>query len=235
MKLLAIDSSNKVMGVAVSENGKVLGEFLTNLKKNHSTRLMPAIEMLMNEVNMHPDQLEKIVVAYGPGSYTGVRIGVSIAKAMAWSLAIPLVGVSSLEVLAQNGRYFSGWIVPLFDARRGRVYTGLYEGGRGEVRRVKQDRIMPLADWLKEIGKSNQDVLFIGADVALHQETIRRTLGERAMLAPGACENPQPGALALLGEQRQPEKDVHAFVPNYLQLAEAETKWLARQNGETMP
>lgn len=110
MNILAMDTSNQAMGVAVSKDGQPLGELSTNIKKNHSVRLMLAIDHLMREVNMAPTDLDKIVAAKGPGSYTGVRIGLMTAKSMAWSLDIPITGVSSLEVLAWQGRF----IIPIY-------------------------------------------------------------------------------------------------------------------------
>ena len=128
MNVLAIDTSNYSLGIALVNQEQVIGEYITNMKKNHSIRVMPAIEKLMQDCEMKPTDVEKIVVAKGPGSYTGVRIGVTIAKTLAWTLNIPLVGISSLEALAAGaGRYFDGCISPLFDARRGQIYTGLYQ------------------------------------------------------------------------------------------------------------
>src|SRR5574342_1124584 len=126
MTILAIDTSNYALGVALLEENQVLGEYMTNLKKNHSVRIMPAIQTLMQDCDRVPADLTKVVVAKGPGSYTGVRIGVTIAKTLAWTLKKDLVGISSLEVLAQSGKYFDGFTVPLFDARRTQVFTGLY-------------------------------------------------------------------------------------------------------------
>ncbi len=94
---------------------------------------MPAITKLMNEVGIQPNQLDRVVVANGPGSYTGVRIGVTTAKTLAWSLQIPVVGVSSLALMAQAGRLFHGEIVPLVDARRGQVYTAYIRFKMGSV------------------------------------------------------------------------------------------------------
>src|SRR5690625_1724245 len=127
MNILAIDTSTHVLGVALLKNNQIIGEYVTHLAKNHCVRLMPAIDQLMKDVKMEPDQLDKIVVAKGPGSYTGVRIGLTTAKSLAWTLNIPIIGVSSIEVLAYQGRFFSAYICPFFDARRQMVYTGLYK------------------------------------------------------------------------------------------------------------
>lgn len=231
MNILAIDSSNEVMGAAIVNDEAVLGELITNTNKNHSVRLMPAIEQLFKDVSLKPDDIDRIVVAEGPGSYTGVRIGVTIAKTLAWSLKKELVGVSSLEILAQNGRYFDGYIVPLFDARRGQVYTGLYKSQNGQVKSVEADRLTLLKDWLIKLKDLGQPVLFLGNDVGKLWEMIRDQLGEQAVKALLTENNPRPSSLALLGMGRDPV-DIHSFTPRYLQLAEAEAKWLAKQEGK---
>lgn len=230
---LAIDTSTNVMGIAIANKEKVIAEFITNEKKNHSIRVMPAIEHVLNEVNITPKQLDRIIVAQGPGSYTGVRIGVSIAKALAWSLNIPLVGISSLELLALNGRFFDGVISPIFDARRGQVYTGLYRFERGEIQAIIDDRIILAREWATELTTMNQPVLFLGTDVSKHVETFREKLKQEAQFGSLAQQHPRPGELAILGIQREPVKSVHHFSPNYVQIAEAEKKWLqTRKNGE---
>ena len=178
MTILAIDTSNYALGVALLEDNQVLGEYITNLKKNHSVRIMPAIQTLMKDCEKVPADLTKIVVAKGPGSYTGVRIGVTIAKTLAWTLNIPLVGISSLEILASGvGRYFDGYVSPLFDARRGQVYTGLYQYHSGELTSVKEDRLAMLSDWADSLKETGKSILFIGNDLPLHQAAIESALG----------------------------------------------------------
>nr|WP_304219766.1 tRNA (adenosine(37)-N6)-threonylcarbamoyltransferase complex dimerization subunit type 1 TsaB [Fredinandcohnia onubensis] len=230
MKVLAIDTSNYVLGVAIVDEEKVIGEVITNLPKNHSVRVMPTIEQLMKECGIKPKELERIVVAMGPGSYTGVRIGVTIAKTLAWSLQIPLVGVSSLEVVAANGRHFNGFISPLFDARRGQVYTGLYQYEGKRLTCVEEDKIILLADWLEELRKRETPVLFIGNDLVIHKEQIETDLEQFAYVAPYTDWNPRPSELAVLGMEKAPV-DVHTFVPNYIRLAEAEANWLGKRQG----
>ncbi len=230
---LAIDTSTHVMGVAIANEEAVIAEWMTNEKKNHSIRLMPAIERVMKEVGITPKQLERVIVAQGPGSYTGVRIGVSVAKTLAWSLDIPLVGISSLELLALNGRYFQGFISPIFDARRGQVYTGLYRFENGQIQPVEQDQIILAKEWANELKTLDGPVLFLGYDLAKHREAFEKILENQAHFGLIAEHYPRPGELAALGMQREPVASVHHFAPNYVQLAEAEKKWLqSRKNGE---
>ncbi|PMC33953.1 tRNA (adenosine(37)-N6)-threonylcarbamoyltransferase complex dimerization subunit type 1 TsaB [Bacillus sp. UMB0899] len=228
MKALAIDTTNNVLGISLVEEETVVGEYITNLKKNHSVRAMPAIERLLHDCDVTPKDLEKIIVATGPGSYTGVRIGVSIAKTMAWALKIPIVGISSLEILAANGRYFDGLISPIFDARRGQVYTGLYQYENSELVTVEQDQNLLLTEWLSHLDKSNKHVLFLGNDVHIHKDTIVGLLGDRAVIGSVSLHNPRPSELGLLGLKKE-ASDVHNLVPNYIRLAEAEAKWLEQQ------
>ncbi|MFC0562152.1 tRNA (adenosine(37)-N6)-threonylcarbamoyltransferase complex dimerization subunit type 1 TsaB [Halalkalibacter alkalisediminis] len=230
-KTLAIDTSSFVMGLAVTDGDLTLGEVTTNIKKNHSIRLMPAIDALMKEVGMKAKELEQIVVANGPGSYTGVRIGVTTAKTLAWSLQIPVIGVSSLAVMAQAGRFFNGIVSPILDARRGQVYTGHYASMGMSVEIVEEDRLIMLEDWLKHLENLGEPVLFIGQDVELHRSLIEEKLGDHAHFALGAMALPRAAELARLGnDQKNRETTVtHTFVPNYIQLAEAEAKWRAAQ------
>lgn len=229
MKILSIDTSNYALGIGLLDENQVMGEYISNIKKNHSVRVMPAIQTIMNECGVKPADLTKIVVAKGPGSYTGVRIGVTIAKTLAWTLKIPLTGVSSLEVLAASaGRHFDGYISPLFDARRGQVYTGLYQFREGSLTTVKEDRLVMTAEWAPSLSSLDKDILFVGNDLPLHQQVIEEALGSRARFAEVTEHNPRPAELALLGRNRK-EEDPHSFVPNYIRLAEAEAKWLESQ------
>lgn len=228
MKILAIDTSNNTLGVALLNDNQVVGELITNVKKNHSVRAMPAIEQLMRDCEIKPKDLDKIVVAKGPGSYTGVRIGVTIAKTLAWTLNIPISGVSSLKVLAMNGKYFDGFIAPLFDGRRGQIFTGLYQWKDNQLICIKEDRILQSRDFAEELLELNKQVLFIGNDINIHKDTLQTILGENAVFADMTQLNPRPSELAFLGSNAVNE-NVHEFVPEYLRLAEAEANWIQQQ------
>jgi tRNA threonylcarbamoyladenosine biosynthesis protein TsaB len=229
MKVLSIDTSNYVLGIGLLDGETVLGEYISNIKKNHSVRVMPAIQTLMEECNIKPGDLSKIVVAEGPGSYTGVRIGVTIAKTMAWTLKIPLSGVSSLEVAASSaGRYFDGYVSPFFDARRGQIYTGLYRFENQILQVVKNDQLVMSADWVKTLNEMDSRILFTSNDLKLHEEVIKEELGDKAIFAAITEQNPRPAELAFLGRDKE-AVDLHTFVPNYIRLVEAEANWLKAQ------
>lgn len=162
MKWLAIDTSTLVMGVALVDENHVLGEVTTNMKKNHSVRLMPMVARLMEELELKVSDLDAVAVASGPGSYTGVRIGVTTAKTIAWSRNIPLIGVSSLAALAMNGVRFEGMVVPLFNARRDRVYTGGYRFVEGSLKTIYPDSVLPIDQWLKNLDRKRSYSFFRG-------------------------------------------------------------------------
>jgi tRNA threonylcarbamoyladenosine biosynthesis protein TsaB len=197
MKVLSIDTSNYVLGIGILDGDTVLGEYISNIKKNHSVRVMPAIQTLMNECGIQPKDLSKIVVAEGPGSYTGVRIGVTIAKTLAWTLNIPLSGVSSLEAAAASaGRYFDGYVSPFFDARRGQIYTGLYKFVGQDLHLVKEDQLVQSADWTETMNELDGKVLFTSNDLKLHEKVLKDGLGEKAVFAAITEHNPRPAELA---------------------------------------
>ncbi len=232
MITLAIDTSNFPLGVALMSDEIILGETIANIKKNHSIGAMPAIERLMDECGVSPKQLSRIVVAKGPGSYTGVRIGVTIAKTMAFSLAIPIVGVSSLAVLAGSAARYPGLVCPIFDARRGLVYTGLYKWTEdGTFQTVEQDQNVLLSEYLGTLAEYKEPILFVGNDINLHTDLIKQALGEKAIINKIYEQNPRPSILAWLGSQEE-NASLHEFVPNYARMVEAEVKWLEKQQNE---
>ncbi|WP_033826915.1 tRNA (adenosine(37)-N6)-threonylcarbamoyltransferase complex dimerization subunit type 1 TsaB [Bacillus andreraoultii] len=225
MNTLAIDTSTNVLGVGVANDEKVIGEYISNIKRNHSTRVLPAIDFLLKDCNMSLNDMEKIVVANGPGSYTGLRIGVTIGKTLAWTLNLPIVGVSSLQLMAASGRYFQGLISPIMDARRDNLFTGLYQYENDQLIQVISDQHISIVEWCELIKTYEKPVLFIGNDVALHREKIATIANEYACFAPITTNIPRPGELALIGSKLENEANIHSFKPNYLRLTEAEAKW----------
>lgn len=142
MNILAMDTSNQLLGVAIVKDGVTLGEHVMHGHRDHSVRLLPAIEQLMKETKTAPADLDRIVVGQGPGSYTGVRISMATAKTMAWALGIDVIGVSSLEGLASQGELFPGYVCPFFDARRGRYIQPFTPVMRRLLSRLRKQLIL---------------------------------------------------------------------------------------------
>lgn len=226
---LGIDTANAPLSVAIVKNGRVLAETVQNIKITHSVGAMPAVEELFAKANITPSQIDAVAVSEGPGSYTGVRIGVTIAKTLAWTLKKPLVGVSSLQALAANAKLFNGVICPLFDARRQHVYAAAYRGELlNEVIHDHHDHIDGLLETLQAL---NENVLFIGTDVEVFWDRIKERLGDKAIRASYTLDLPRATELIALAEDRElPSIEaVHHFVPQYRRIAEAEANWIKEQ------
>lgn len=226
MNILAIDTSNRTLAVGIQADGRALGSVMINIKKNHSVTLMPAIERLFEAVRFSPEQIDRIAVSAGPGSYTGLRIAVTTAKTLAWTLGAELVGVSSLETLAANAKGAQQLIVPLFNARRNSVYTAAYRWEKGQLKVVLAERYSGLAEWLQTLKEQKEPLLFIG-ETADFREQLEAAFPQSINDFP-KWDLPNAQVLAALGAKRAPlsEAEVHRFLPHYLKRVEAEQKWL---------
>lgn len=226
---LGIDTANTPLSVAIVKDGVVLAEENTSIAVNHSLRAMPAIAEIVEKAGIVPADIDKIAVSEGPGSYTGVRIGVTIAKTLAWTLDKPIVGVSSLKVIAANGLFFDGLICPIVDARRSNVYAGVYRSENGVLSSVVEDGHYSIDELVGEIEKHEGPVLFIGKDTAMYRSNLIEKLGSRVVIAPLICDLPRASALIYLAGQCESFEDVHHFTPEYRRIPEAEANWLKAQ------
>lgn len=222
MKVLAFDTSSKALSLAILEDKQVLAETMINIKKNHSITLMPAIDFLMESLDWTPKDLDRIVVAEGPGSYTGLRIAVATAKTLAHTLNIELVGMSSLLALVPYQQ--EGLFVPLMDARRNNVYAGFYENAKSVMSEahLSFERVI-------ELIKGASQVTFVGEVgpfVEQIQEHLPRTDYKETL--------PNAANLALWAWDKEADS-LHDFVPNYLKRVEAEENWLKNhtESGES--
>ena len=222
MKVLAFDTSSKALSLAILEDKHVLAETIINIKKNHSITLMPAIDFLMASLDWTPRDLDRIVVAEGPGSYTGLRIAVATAKTLAHTLNIELVGMSSL--LALVPRQQEGLLVPLMDARRNNVYAGFYENAKP----VTAEAHLSFAKVLEKVTDAEQ-VTFVG-EVGPFVEQIQEQLPQASYQE----TLPNAANLALWAWDKKADS-LHDFVPNYLKRVEAEENWLKNhtESGES--
>lgn len=232
MKVLALDTSNQPMSVALLDDQQVLAQKTTTTQLNHSVQLMPTIAELMDEVNWQPAMLERIVVAQGPGSYTGLRIAVTTAKTLAATLNIELVGVSSLRVLAAGVPEQTGIISPLFDARNTQLYAGAYRFKNGELVTVLPDQHTNLEAWTTALAQLKEPVTLIGETTRFHDDLVA-ALKDQVSFVEGDQNLPNAGILGQIGLEMSPITDIDGFVPNYLRLSPAEAQWAAAHPGET--
>ncbi|ARJ50223.1 tRNA (adenosine(37)-N6)-threonylcarbamoyltransferase complex dimerization subunit type 1 TsaB [Staphylococcus lutrae] len=217
MYSLLIDSANQPLSVAIMKDGEVLLTYTTTIKRNHSVQLMPMIEWLMKQAQLKPQDLSEVIVAEGPGSYTGLRIGVTTAKTLAYTLGIRLYGVSSLKALAVQIHSPHSYIIPVMDARRNHVFAGVYQWQADRLVNVMEDQYLSLealiAQWQTE-----DHVIFVGHDVTQFESE----------LASLTCVSQPPRADVMYQLKGEP-RDVHTFIPQYLKLSEAEQNWLNQQ------
>lgn len=225
MKLLAMDTSNQAVSVALLENHQILGEMTVNIRQTHSQTLLPMIDQLLKQTKTAIEAIDRFVVAEGPGSYTGLRIAVTTAKSFAWTLNKSLVGVSSLALLAANVTDTTALIVPLFDARRANVFTGVYQWQNGTLQTVVADQHISLEALLAQLQLLAEPVYFVGNDVAHFSEQIQAALGSKAYFVSANYNLPHASVLGELGLTAEPITDIHNFAPVYLRKTEAEVNW----------
>jgi tRNA threonylcarbamoyladenosine biosynthesis protein TsaB len=224
MRILAIETSEKTLSVGVVEDTAILGEYTTHINRTHGERLAPAIDTLMEGLELAYSDLDRIAVSKGPGSYTGLRIGVTTAKTLAWSLDIELVGISSLQVLAANTKEKGKVIVPISDARRENVYTGQYAYDKNDkLQTLVEDRHIAIEEWVTELEKVEEPIVFVGEDALAFDSYFQKVL-EDYSYAHSLDNIPRAVELAYMAQGESPE-DVHTFTPEYLKLAEAEENW----------
>lgn len=229
---LGIDTANTPISVALVKDGELLIEETSAMAINHSLRAMPAIEQLLEKANLKPSDIGAIAVSEGPGSYTGARIGVTIAKTLAWTLGKPLVGVSTLKAMAANVLFYNGLICPLVDARRSNVYAGVYRSEAGKLTQLIEDGHYSLEELILLLEEQSSPILFVGKDTAMHKEMLIERLGTGAVISPLQFNLPRASSLIYVAAQSEPENDIHGFVPEYRRIAEAEANWLKEQGKE---
>lgn len=232
MKVLAIDTSNHPMSVALVEDEQLLATTTLNMVRNHSIYLMPTIDNLFKLVQWTPADLDRVVVAQGPGSYTGIRIAATTAKTLADTLKVALVGVSSLEVVARNVLPTSDQvIVPFFDARRGNVFAGAYQWQDSRLVNLIEDQHLAMTTLLDQLGRVDRPVILLGHLTKRIQDQFD-DLPANVSLAPRAYGIPSTYQLALAGEDRPAVQAIDSFVPHYLRITEAEANWQKLHPGE---
>lgn len=222
MKLLAIDTSGPVCGVAILTESGMAYECAVVNKLTHSTNLMPMVENAFTATGLTLKDMERIAVVTGPGSFTGVRIGVSTAKGLAHGAGMPCVAVDALEAMAAGAGDFDGVICPIQDARAGQVYGAAFQAAEGRPLRLLDDAPMKLEDYVQAIHPLGDRFLFLGDGMPVQREKLAALLGDKAVFALPQQAYLRPGAVAYLGSMEQQELDYLQLMPMYLRAPNAE-------------
>lgn len=224
MLILAFETSAKAASVALLEDGKLLGESYQNTGLTHSQTLMVMAENLLSQCGKTVADVTAAAVAAGPGSFTGVRIGVAAAKGFAWGGEIPCYGVSTLEAMALSLGVYQGYVCPCMDARRSQVYNALFYVNQGVPERVSEDRAISLAELGTELKSLKEPIFLVGDGSNLCYNTLLESVPN--LVLPPEHRMHQRASGVALAARKQVEVgdpgDANALTPNYLRLSQAE-------------
>lgn len=233
MKILALDTSTQAMSIALMvadadwQAATMMVETTTNTKIKHSTQLLPLVSALMTAIHWEAEDLEAIVVTRGPGSYTGLRIGVTFAKTLAWTLHIPLYSLTSLEALVGSSQVQNGQVFTFINARRHTLFGAGYRVSDGQiVEQLLPSQYYTLAEYLAQIQAlaptGGSPRYFVSPDYATFAEGIQAAFDDQAEILTGERTLMRASQFLQLPLQRE---DVATFIPEYLKRAEAEEHW----------
>ena len=230
MLILAFETSAKAASVAVVDENKLLGEAYQNTGLTHSQTLMVMAEDTLKQCGKTAADVTAVAVAEGPGSFTGVRIGVAAAKGFAWGKEIPCYGISTLEAMAESLGVYSGYICACMDARRSQVYNAIFYTDGGVMERVSEDRAISLADLAIELEHLDGPIFLVGDGSLLAYNTLKDRIDE-LVLPPEHRMHQRAVGVALLARKQAAEgiaPSGGALTPNYLRLSQAEREKLEK-------
>ena len=223
MKILAIDTSTRVGSIAVVEGPLLKAQQILNIRATHNQRLLPGIERILADAGWSLDDLDGFAVSLGPGSFTGLRIGLSIVKGLSWATGKPLAGVPTLDALATNVSFVPHKICPVLDARKGEIYTALYrQGDEGIPKRLTRYMAIKPEDLVALISETT---VIIGDGLLTFGDYLKRKLGNRLVPTPPHLSVIHASSVAWLGWRRLrsgESEEVSSCTPLYVRLSEAE-------------
>ena len=232
MLLLAFETSAKAASVALFDGAKLLAEQYQNTGLTHSQTLMVMAQELLIQCEKSPKDVEAVAVAAGPGSFTGVRIGMAAAKGFAWGGELPLYGVSTLEAMALGLGMYDGIVCPVMDARRSQVYNAIFRMEQGKCVRITEDRAIALEELAKELIVLDEPVYLVGDGSALCYARLSPDNDKLIMPAEHRLHQRAVGVglAALEAMARGDDGKADTLVPNYLRLSQAERERQERES-----
>ena len=232
MLILAFETSAKAASVALHDGTKLLAESYQNTGLTHSQTLMVMAEDMLKQCGYTAQDVTHVAVAAGPGSFTGVRIGVAAAKGLAWGLQVPCYGVSTLEAMAANLGIYEGHVCACMDARRNQVYNALFLADGGALQRQTEDRAIALADLKTDLEHLDGNIFLVGDGAGVAYKALAGEI-PNLILPPEHRMHQRAAGVAMVAAGQIVAgvvADAEALEPNYLRLSQAEREKLERQN-----
>ena len=230
--ILAFETSAKAAGVALLEDGKLLGESYQNTGLTHSQTLMAMAEALLIHCGKTADAVTAVAVAAGPGSFTGVRIGVAAAKGFAWGRDSPCYGVSTLEAMARNFDAWEGFVVPTMDARRDQTYTAIFQAEGGNLSRITEDEAISYEELGEKLKNCEKPIFLVGDGGVLCYNKLKEAVSGLVLPSEHRLHQRAAGVALVAYDRMQAglPGDGNSLTPNYLRLSQAERERLSREN-----
>ncbi len=231
MKILAFETSAKAASVALMEENRLLGQSYQNTGLTHSQTLLTMAQDLMKTCGCTAQDITAVAVAAGPGSFTGVRIGVAAAKGFAWGRELPCYGVSTLEAMARSLGLYQGIICPVMDARRSQVYNALFRMECGNCTRIRDDRAISLQELASELQNFHEPIFLVGDGSILCYNTLSESVPGLVCPAEHRMHQKADGVAlcALDAIARGEPGNAESLNPNYLRLSQAERERLEKE------
>ncbi|EIW19973.1 MULTISPECIES: tRNA (adenosine(37)-N6)-threonylcarbamoyltransferase complex dimerization subunit type 1 TsaB [Pelosinus] len=230
MPILAIDTATLVSSVALATVDNVLAEITLQTKKTHSELLMPHIAKLLDMAQVAKSDLKGVAVSIGPGSFTGLRIGLSTAKTLAYALQIPVVGVPTLAAMAYGCPVPGVILAPMLDAQKGNVYQALFEWHQGELKEIQPAIVTEVTAALESLSQQERPVIVMGESAVMYRDKIEQ-IGKNLILAAPHVVIQRASSVAGLGYKlikQGVRHDVMGLEPLYIRRSEAEVLWECR-------
>ncbi len=234
MKILAVDTSTSAATAAIMEDGRLVSEYILNINRAHSQKIMGIIDDLFRKSGMEPAEIDIYACSSGPGSFTGLRIGASIMKGMAQTFGKPIVAVPTLDALAYNLYNCTGLVCPMLDAQRGMVYSSLYSWEKGRLVKLTDFRVIPIEDLIKLLKEKAAPVTFLGEGALLFQENLKNGM-ENYCVAPADGLLPRASSCAALAADLYDKglADTYStFKLTYIRKSQAEVEYEKKQKIE---
>jgi len=226
--ILGIDTSTKFCNLGLIEDENILIEYTINgLKKKHSSILLPAIKDLLKTMDLKMEEINGIAVSIGPGSFTGLRIGLGVAKGLSYACSLPLLGIPTLDAMAFPLKEIPYLICPILESKKDEIYDVVFRGGES-LHKVMDYKCEDIHSLLKRLSPLKEKIIFLGDGIRKYRENIEVKIGENALFIDSQINLSIATNIAFLGLgklKRKEEDDISILFPFYLRRSEAEIVW----------